>query len=130
MEANETQIAGQHYRASIQTWDYILAHDLGFLEGNVIKYVTRYRKKDGIQDLLKARHYLDKLIEVENGRLCRASDPDVKDRQTVTVIPVEPKDRHGQRVSDDAVYREQVVNALRRRAKEGYGQPQGIGDIT
>ena len=130
MEANETQIAGQHYRASIQTWDYILAHDLGFLEGNVIKYVTRYRKKDGIQDLLKARHYLDKLIEVENERLRRASDPDDQDQQAVTGSPAKSEDRHGARIVDDVAYREQVVAALRRRAKEGYGQPQGIGDIT
>lgn len=130
MEANQTQIAGQHYKASIQTWDYILAHDLGFLEGNVIKYVTRYRKKDGIQDLLKARHYLDKLVEVENERLRRASHPDDQDQQATTVSPVEPKDRHGQRTFDDAAYREQVIAALRCRNETGYGQPQGIGDVT
>lgn len=65
MSANERQIAGDHYkRLKIQTWDYIIANDLGFLEGNVIKYVSRWRNKGGIQDLLKARHYLDKLIEV------------------------------------------------------------------
>jgi len=47
MIANETQVGGTHYQAVIQTWDYILSHDLGFLEGNIIKYVTRYRKKMG-----------------------------------------------------------------------------------
>lgn len=130
MEANQTQIAGQHYKASIQTWDYILAHDLGFLEGNVIKYVTRYRKKDGIQDLLKARHYLDKLIEVENERLRRASHPDDQDQQATTVSPARSEDRHGQPVSDDAAYREQVIAALRCRNETGYGQPQGFGDVT
>jgi len=44
--------------------DYIIANDLGYLEGNVIKYVTRYKNKGGIEDLRKAQHYLTKLIEV------------------------------------------------------------------
>lgn len=62
-KANEVQVGGNHYQAPIQTWDYIIAHDLGYLEGNVVKYVSRYRKKNGLQDLEKAKHYLDKLIE-------------------------------------------------------------------
>ena len=71
MVANSKQIGGDHYQASIQPWDYILSHELGYLEGNIIKYVTRYKKKNGVQDLEKAMHYLEKLIEVENGRLRR-----------------------------------------------------------
>ena len=64
MTANESQIAGEHYqKGEIQPWDFILSQKMGFLEGNVIKYVTRYRHKNGIEDLKKARHYLDKLIE-------------------------------------------------------------------
>lgn len=62
--ANETQVGGAHYRLPIQPWDYILANGLGFLEGNAIKYLTRWRQKGGVEDLRKARHYLDKLIEV------------------------------------------------------------------
>lgn len=63
--ANDVQVAGSHYQADIQTWDYILAHGLGYLEGNIVKYVSRHRQKNGLEDLQKARHYLDKLIEVE-----------------------------------------------------------------
>ena len=48
----------------IQPWDYIVANDMGYLAGNIIKYVTRYKDKNGVEDLKKARHYLDKLIEV------------------------------------------------------------------
>jgi hypothetical protein len=66
--ANETQVAGEHYRTPIQHWDYVLANDLGYLEGQITKYVTRWRKKNGVEDLLKARHFLDKLIESEGGR--------------------------------------------------------------
>jgi len=70
MSANEQQIGGQHYRkASIQPWDYIAAHGLGFFEGNVVKYVTRWRAKGGIDDLRKARHYIDKLIELETANV-------------------------------------------------------------
>jgi len=63
--ANEIQEGGRHYKQmSIQTWDYIIANGIGYMEGNVIKYVSRWKDKGGIEDLKKARHYLDKLIEV------------------------------------------------------------------
>jgi hypothetical protein len=61
--ANSVQVGGDHYKTEIQTWDYIIANDLGYLEGNIIKYVSRYRKKGGVDDLRKAQHYLQKLIE-------------------------------------------------------------------
>ena len=51
-----------YYNKSIETTDYILAHNLGYLEGNIIKYVTRYKEKNGIEDLYKAKQYLDRLI--------------------------------------------------------------------
>ena len=66
MNANDTQTGGTHYQVAIQPWDYIIANDLGYLEGNVIKYVTRYKNKNGIEDLRKAQHYLAKLIEVNS----------------------------------------------------------------
>lgn len=63
--ANERQVGGKHYQNQpIQCWDYIAVNDIPFLEGNVIKYVSRWRDKGGVQDLHKARHYLDKLIEL------------------------------------------------------------------
>jgi hypothetical protein len=66
MNANDTQVAGDHYkRQPMQPWDYIAANGLGFFEGNVVKYVSRWRTKGGVEDLRKARHYLDKLIELE-----------------------------------------------------------------
>lgn len=62
--ANELQIGGEHYKAlNPQPWDVISAWNLGFLDGNVVKYVARFRSKGGIEDLKKAKHYLDKLIE-------------------------------------------------------------------
>jgi len=64
--ANHVQVGGDHYKNKpIQPWDYIVSNDLGFLAGNVVKYVSRYKDKNGVQDLEKAQHYLSKLIEVE-----------------------------------------------------------------
>ena len=66
MSANEVQVGGVHYKtAPIQPWDFIAANKLGFFEGNVIKYVSRHHAKGGVLDLLKAQHYLEKLIEIE-----------------------------------------------------------------
>ena len=69
VDANARQEGGTHYKQlSIQPWDYIVSNNLGYLEGNVVKYVTRWQTKNGVQDLLKAKHYLDKLLEIANDR--------------------------------------------------------------
>tara|TARA_R100001510_G_scaffold2642_2_gene2014 strand:+ start:293 stop:496 length:204 start_codon:yes stop_codon:yes gene_type:complete len=52
-----------YYKKSIQVTDFIIEYDMNFLEGNIIKYVTRYKNKNGIEDLEKAKWYLEKLIE-------------------------------------------------------------------
>lgn len=65
MSANDIQCGGTHYRDKpIQPWDYITANNIGYLEGNVIKYVSRWKEKGGVEDLRKAQHYLTKLIEL------------------------------------------------------------------
>ena len=65
-KANDVQIAGTHYKGkAIQPWDYIVGNNLGYLEGNIVKYVSRWKDKGGVDDLKKARHYLDKLIETQ-----------------------------------------------------------------
>lgn len=54
-----------HYnQGKVEMWDYANDHNLDFFEGNIVKYVTRWRHKNGIQDLKKAKQYLDKLIEL------------------------------------------------------------------
>jgi hypothetical protein len=64
--ANTRQVGGAHYQKAIQPWDYIIANDIGYMEGNIIKYVSRWRDKNGVEDLRKAQHYLQKLIEVHD----------------------------------------------------------------
>lgn len=61
--ANEHQVGGGHYRSTIQHWDYVIANDLDYFQGQITKYVTRWKQKGGVQDLEKARHFLDKYIE-------------------------------------------------------------------
>ena len=64
--ANDRQEGGGHYKShKYETWDVILDWNLGYLDGNAVKYLSRWRLKGGIEDLKKARHYIDKLIEVE-----------------------------------------------------------------
>jgi len=66
MKENEKQVGGTHYKKqAIQTWDFVYQNDIGYLEGNAIKYIARWRDKGGIQDLQKAKHYIDKIIELE-----------------------------------------------------------------
>ena len=66
MSALKEQVSGNHYKTMvIQPVEYIHRNSIGFAEGSVIKYVSRWRSKGGIDDLRKARHFLDLLIEME-----------------------------------------------------------------
>ena len=61
------QVGGNHYKdLKIQPVEYIHANNIGYMEGNVIKYVSRWRTKNGLKDLEKAKHYIELLIELES----------------------------------------------------------------
>ena len=65
-----TQVGGDHYKdMAIQPVEYIIKNNIPFVEGNVIKYVSRWRKKNGVQDLEKAKHLLDVLIQNEKAKV-------------------------------------------------------------
>lgn len=65
----ETQEGGDHYKAmKIQPVEFIQANNIGFIEGSVIKYVSRHRSKNGAEDLKKARHFIDLLLKLEYGQ--------------------------------------------------------------
>ena len=67
--ANDRQVNGDHYKSkAIQPWDFIAANNLGYFEGNAVKYVSRWRDKGGVEDLRKAIHYIEKLISIETGK--------------------------------------------------------------
>lgn len=64
MGASDVQVGGSHYKdMAIQPIEFIEANKMSYLEGNVVKYVSRYKRKNGVDDLRKAKHYLDLIIE-------------------------------------------------------------------
>ena len=67
------QVGGDHYKdLAIQPFEFIERNGIGFAAGNIIKYVCRYKTKNGIEDLKKARHYIDLLIDLEKRKkLCQ-----------------------------------------------------------
>lgn len=71
----DKQVGGRHYKnMGIQPTEYAYANELGFLEGNVVKYVSRHRFKGGAVDIKKAIHYLEMILEWEY------NEPSVEDR--------------------------------------------------
>ena len=68
MAANDKQVGGNHYNKPIQHWDFVIANDIPYMEAQIIKYVFRWRDKNGRQDLYKAKHFLEKLIEADEGK--------------------------------------------------------------
>jgi hypothetical protein len=69
MSSWDEQVGGDHYKQlKIQPLEYALENDLGICEHAVIKYVSRWKDKGGVEDLRKARHYIDLMIEREISR--------------------------------------------------------------
>jgi Protein of unknwon function (DUF3310) len=94
MSASQTQVGGDHYaKMKIQPIHYITENGLGFIEGNVIKYISRWDKKNGIEDLKKARHYIDLLIESEDKKK-------KKEQERKTIPPGAPEVKYNNRVCD------------------------------
>lgn len=66
MNANERQVAGTHYAGDYQHWDFVNEALCGcYMEGQITRYISRWRKKNGVQDIQKALHYADKLLEMQ-----------------------------------------------------------------
>lgn len=64
--AFDEQVGGSHYRdMAIQPAEYIHRNGIGFMEGSAIAYLSRHKAKGGVEDLRKARHFIDLLIEME-----------------------------------------------------------------
>ena len=67
MKPLERQEGGDHYDLPIQPLEYIHANQLGYIEGNIIKYATRHKKKNGVEDIKKIIRYCELLLELEYG---------------------------------------------------------------
>lgn len=64
MSANEKQVAGNHYAGKVQHWDLAADRGYDYFQGQITKYVDRWKKKNGLVDLEKAQHFLEKYIEL------------------------------------------------------------------
>ena len=75
--ALDVQVGGAHYKdMPIQPVEFIHRNGIGFCEGAAIKYLARWRSKGGLEDLRKARHFIDLLIEMEQGQGQKDGDDD------------------------------------------------------
>src|ERR1700693_834866 len=64
VDPNSMQVGGNHYKSTFEHWDLVIAVSMGYMEGNATRYVARWRKKGGVEDLKKALHYVEKLLSV------------------------------------------------------------------
>ncbi len=77
IESLNYQEGGTHYKKyAIQPIEYIHANKLDFFQGSVVKYITRFRDKNGLEDLKKAKHFIDLLINLEYNNDQSGSDKD------------------------------------------------------
>ena len=95
MSALNEQVGGDHYRTmKIQPAEFIHANNIGFFEANVIKYVSRWRTKNGVSDLHKAKHYIDLLLALEHkkpeplvGQACgNTSEPESEEQDNAVWV--------------------------------------------
>jgi len=69
MKSYKKQVGGSHYKKyKIQPVEFIIKNNIGFVEGNIIKYILRFKDKGGIADLEKAKHYIELLIDSSKGK--------------------------------------------------------------
>lgn len=92
MNALDVQVGGQHYKGrAIQPVEYIAANGLNFLEGCIIKRITRWADKAGVEDLQKIKHEVDLLIDMETkyGRLKQQEATAKKPEIGCNIMPLE-----------------------------------------
>jgi hypothetical protein len=133
MSADEKQVGGDHYKtkgdSSCEHWNYVLANDLDYFQAQITKYVTRWKKKNGLVDLKKAMHFLEKYIEIND--VTKDKYPDdyqeqlsakmAKMRQdAMTGIP-----EHLREVADESTFSPMLRNVL-----EGMGEPLPNGYVN
>lgn len=94
MKANDLQIGGEHYRSEMQHWDVVEKYGIGYLEGCSSKYLLRWKKKNGLEDLQKSLHYAVKLRELHvfNARGPRGYVPDMVLQEFIEVNAIEPEE--------------------------------------
>jgi len=74
---NEKQVGGEHYKRGDgpQHWDMVYEFDLDYFQGNITKYLFRWRQKNGVEDLKKAQHYLEKYLQIAEMEVATGKRP-------------------------------------------------------
>lgn len=79
MRENNGQVGGTHYReCGIEPVEYIHANGLDFNEGSIVKYISRHRRKNGAEDIMKIKDYCDIILELDYG-IKRTVEDDIKE---------------------------------------------------
>lgn len=111
MKANETQVGGLHYRSAFQHWDLVALYGLGYFEGQITKYTARHAKKHKAQDVDKAIHFTEKLVELFQAAMYSPTH--------VTFMPGKSAEYHGMapsvyfaRVNNIGTHEEIVVQIM------------------
>lgn len=105
MSVLDIQHGGNHYKQGIQPIEYIQLNGLTYFEGNVIKYVTRHKQKNGLEDLKKAMHYLQMIMEFEYNQESEVSfskSDEVVNSEEVHPLSPEEVDEYLKKVGLDA----------------------------
>lgn len=86
-QANDIQVGGGHYKSEYQHWDFVADVLEGrYMEGQITKYISRWYKKNGLQDLQKAEHFLNKLLEQETAGRVAPIAPGSEDAQSIDLF--------------------------------------------
>jgi hypothetical protein len=87
LQANDIQVGGQHYKSAFQHWEFVnVVLEGRYMEGQITKYVSRWNKKNGVQDLQKAEHFLNKLLEQEAAGRVAPITPGAEDAEGIALF--------------------------------------------
>ena len=131
LSANERQVAGSHYGGGThQHWDMVVDHQLNYFEGQITKYVMRCRKKNGVQDLEKAKHFIEKYIE-EYDRVVGAVEKLMSTPVHVAGVGSPGEPRTTENDSDDHLFLEGTLGTGQKfyKCKHCGGHVKGVANI-
>ena len=96
--ANDRQVGGEHYKDGElpQHWDLVDMYGWDYFQGQITKYLMRWRKKNGIQDLEKAAHFLQKYIELESAKAAHSQNASRSGGESLQRQSPSPNYPHGQ----------------------------------
>jgi hypothetical protein len=128
MSANEKQVAGNHYKTMTpdipQHWDIVALHNLDYFQGQITKYVMRWKNKNGLQDLEKALHFLEKYIELNSPK--QESVPD----HLKEFVPTERQKEVAAKFEDLRLKNEEALSPMLVKFLKDSGEPLPQGYVN